>query len=183
MSGAGFRTLVVASKVVPAAEYEAWAAEFKAASAALSDRESKVRGTGPGGGTWVRGRRDKSHAPCLQPGGAPQPFFKRTGTPASLQVAACCERMERGLTLLGATAVEDKLQVGGRGGRGVRAGAGRGIRKGLTERATGVWERVSGRNAAPPSLVSTPAPSRPGPLAPDHRTACLRPSRASRPLA
>jgi hypothetical protein len=28
------------------------------------------------------------------------------------QVAACCERIERGLTLMGATAVEDKLQVG-----------------------------------------------------------------------
>jgi magnesium-transporting ATPase (P-type) len=50
MSGAGFRTLVVASKAVPASDYEAWAAEFKAASSALNDRESKV-----GRGTAVEG--------------------------------------------------------------------------------------------------------------------------------
>ncbi|KAI8466535.1 MAG: hypothetical protein J3K34DRAFT_524465 [Monoraphidium minutum] len=68
MSGAGFRTLVVASKDVPEDEWDAWAAEYKEASSSLEGREDKV--------------------------------------------AACCDRMERGLTLLGATAVEDKLQDG-----------------------------------------------------------------------
>jgi magnesium-transporting ATPase (P-type) len=72
MSGAGYRTLVVARKQLQQQQYEAWAEQYKAACASLSDRNARV--------------------------------------------AAVCEGMECGLTLLGATAVEDKLQVGVCGG-------------------------------------------------------------------
>jgi phospholipid-translocating ATPase len=68
MSGAGYRTLVVACKQLQQQQYEAWAEQYKAACASLADRNAKV--------------------------------------------AAVCEAMECELTLLGATAVEDKLQVG-----------------------------------------------------------------------
>ncbi|KIY97561.1 phospholipid-translocating ATPase [Monoraphidium neglectum] len=68
MSGAGFRTLVVASKAISNDDYAKWAVEYKEACASLEGRDAKV--------------------------------------------AACCERIERGLTLMGATAVEDKLQDG-----------------------------------------------------------------------
>jgi phospholipid-translocating ATPase len=69
MSGAGYRTLVIASKQLQQQQYESWAEQYKAACASMADRNAKV--------------------------------------------AAVCEAMEGELTLLGATAVEDKLQVGG----------------------------------------------------------------------
>ncbi|KAF6252040.1 hypothetical protein COO60DRAFT_1463913 [Scenedesmus sp. NREL 46B-D3] len=68
MSGAGYRTLVVACKQLQQRQYEAWAEQYKEACASLAERNAKV--------------------------------------------AAVCEAMECELTLLGATAVEDKLQDG-----------------------------------------------------------------------
>jgi magnesium-transporting ATPase (P-type) len=57
-----------------------------------------------------------------------------SSTNRAAKVAAVCEELETGLMLLGATAVEDKLQVGGGGwqGRGGVGGAtrfGRGLQK------------------------------------------------------
>jgi hypothetical protein len=42
MSGAGFRTLAVASRRVPAGEFAAWEGEYKAAASSLEGREEKV---------------------------------------------------------------------------------------------------------------------------------------------
>lgn len=168
MSGAGFRTLVVASKVVPAADYAAWAAEHKAAASSLDNRDAKVCvylrvcagacacvfvfvllgenlacASKVGGGVRAKGAaasslENRDVTVCRGPrgpvgggggeegcegfgGGARSSVFHRFGNrqqtaPLSRgrslpQVAECADRIERGLTLLGATAVEDKLQV------------------------------------------------------------------------
>ena len=66
--GDGLRTLCLASRKVPAAEYAAWLARYEEAITSLEGREEKV--------------------------------------------AALAEEIEQGLMLIGATAIEDKLQEG-----------------------------------------------------------------------
>lgn len=58
MSGAGFRTLVLGYKDLSTAEFDAWAAGYKAACAAMTVRrggEGGGEGAAKGGGAWVQG--------------------------------------------------------------------------------------------------------------------------------
>lgn len=127
----------------------AWAAqELGACAPVCGDTPSKCHAASCGGGTccaaclaaacwpcccllgWLAGRLVVLPCMCM-PRPCPSPCPCATSAlapadapaPAPLQIAACGERIESDMELLGATAVEDKLQVPGPACSCVRAGA------------------------------------------------------------
>lgn len=90
----GLRTLVFAYRWLSEAEYAAWAAKYQQASVSLEDRENKVRALR----ARVCAHRCSANTACARA--------------SPLQIEAVNDEIERGLTLVGASAIEDKLQEG-----------------------------------------------------------------------
>ena len=106
----GLRTLLVGQRKIPDAEYEPWAAKMHAAEIALVNREEEVSNNQRGLGWRGRSSRQNTIDPKALFHFAHHGCLSNVCTPH--QRYAVMDEIELGLELMGATAIEDKLQGG-----------------------------------------------------------------------